>query len=67
VFSYSVVLSIGGGTRGTSCSMEYVPAELFAVSRTLPFSSSTSNIVVPGQGSLGSKQNYHYDFHTSVM
>lgn len=56
VSSYSVVLAIGGGTGGTPCSMEYIPAELFAVSRTSPFSSRTSNIVAPGQGSLGSKQ-----------
>jgi len=51
VSSYNVVLSIGGGTGGTPCSVEYIPAELFAISRTSPFSSKTSNVDSPGQGS----------------
>jgi hypothetical protein len=31
--------------------VEYIPAELFAISRTSPFSSKTSNVDSPGQGS----------------
>lgn len=37
------------------CSLEYIPAELFAVSTTLPCSSRTSNIDAPGQGSCWQK------------
>lgn len=49
------------------CSLEYIPAELFAVSTTLPCSSRTSNIDAPGQGSCWQKTVDYCDLCISVL
>jgi hypothetical protein len=50
----------------TLCSLEYIPAELFAVSTTAPCSSRTSNIDAPGQGSCWQETDC-CDFCISVV
>lgn len=49
--AYCRLRSTGGAAVGIPCKDEYIPAVLFTLSKTLPFSSLTSNILSGGHSS----------------